>query len=74
MMCRIINQSHGHDIKNLKIPLKGEFSCLACSKEKLVTRPSKLKVANETPSFFRESEISMDYSIPLVDHFGTLWY
>ena len=54
MMCRIINQSFGHDIKNIKIPTKGGFSCLACSKGKLVTRPSKLKVDNEAPTFLEK--------------------
>ena len=51
MMCRIISQSHGHEIKNLKILYKGDFSCLACFKGKLITRPSKIKVDNESLSF-----------------------
>ena len=53
MMCRIINQSYEYDMENLKFLSKEKFSYLACSKEKLVIKPSKLKVDNEAPDFLK---------------------
>ena len=60
MMCRIINQSLGHEMKNLKFPSKGEFPCLTCSKEILVIKPSKLKVDNEAPDFLERIQGDID--------------
>ena len=51
MMCRIIEHSHGHPLKNHKILLPNEYSCAACSQGKLIIRPSFIKVISESPIF-----------------------
>ena len=43
MMQRIIEQSHGHPLKNQKILLPNEFSCDPCSQGKLIVKPSFIK-------------------------------
>ena len=40
MMCRIIENSHGHPLKKQKILLPSDYSCSACSQGKLITKPS----------------------------------
>jgi hypothetical protein len=47
----IIENSHGHLLKDLKILLSSENSCTACSQGKLITKPSPSKVIIESPSF-----------------------
>ena len=37
MMRRIIEHSHGHQLKNQKIILPNEYSCVACSQGKLMS-------------------------------------
>ena len=44
MMRRIIENSNGHSLKDLKKILNGEFSCTACYQGKLIVRPSPTKV------------------------------
>lgn len=51
MMHRIIENSHGHSLKDQKIPQTSEFSCAACSLGKLVIRPSPAKIGLESPTF-----------------------
>ena len=51
MMRRIIENSNGHPLKNLKILTNDEFSCAACCQGKLITRPSPMKVNIESPQF-----------------------
>ena len=51
MMRRIIEQSHGHPLKNQKILLPNEFSCDPCSQGKLIVRPSFNKIIFESPVF-----------------------
>ena len=51
MMWRIIEQSHGHPLKNQKILLPNEFSCDPCSQGKLIVRPSFNKIMSESPVF-----------------------
>jgi transposase InsO family protein len=51
MMRRIVENSHGHSLKNLKILLPSDNPCAACSQGKLITRPSTTKVNFESPSF-----------------------
>ena len=51
MMWRIIEQSHGHPLKNHKILLPNEFSCDPCSQGKLIVRPSFNKIMSELPVF-----------------------
>ncbi|XP_070033032.1 uncharacterized protein [Nicotiana tomentosiformis] len=51
MMRKIIENSHGHSMKNHKILQFKEFSCAACSQGKLIIRPSAIKVRMESPTF-----------------------
>ena len=44
MMRQIIENSHGHPLKNQKILLPSDYSCTACSQGKLIVRPSHIKV------------------------------
>ena len=46
-MRRIIENSHGHPLKDLKILSSNEFMCKACSLRKLNMRPSIIKVNAE---------------------------
>ena len=46
MMRRIIEQSHGHPLKNQR-----EFPCDPCSQGKLIVRPSFNKIVSESPVF-----------------------
>ena len=41
MMRRIIENSHGHPLKNQKIFLSKDFSCIACFQGKMITRSSQ---------------------------------
>ena len=51
MMRRIIENSHGHPLKNQKILLSNDYPCSACSQGKLITKPSHSKIVVECPSF-----------------------
>jgi hypothetical protein len=51
MMRRIIKSTNGHPLKDLKILLSKDLSCGACSLRKLIIRPSKNKIGNESPLF-----------------------
>lgn len=53
MMRRIIENSHGHPLKNHKILLPSNYSCAACSQGKLVIKSSPSKVIVESPSFLQ---------------------
>jgi hypothetical protein len=51
MMRRIINNSVGHDVRGFPNP--EDFICTACAKGKLITRPSLLKIRDESPVFLQ---------------------
>ena len=51
MMRRIIENLHRRLLKNQKILLSKDFSCVACFQGKMITRPSPVKVATESPAF-----------------------
>ena len=51
MMRRIIENSHGHPLKNQKILLPSDYPCNACFQGKLITKPSHSKIVVECPSF-----------------------
>ena len=51
MMRRIIENSHGHPLKNQNILLSIDYPCTACSHGKLIVRPSHTKVLVESPTF-----------------------
>jgi hypothetical protein len=50
-MRRIINNSAGHDVRSFQNP--EDFICTACAKGKLNTRPSLLKIRNESHVFLQ---------------------
>ena len=52
MMWQIIEQLHGHLLKNQEILLPNEFSCDPCPQGKLIVRPSFSKIIYESPIFF----------------------
>ena len=51
MLRRIIEQSHGHPLKNQKILLPNEFSCGSCSQGKLIVKSSFNKIMYESLVF-----------------------
>ncbi|KAJ9561391.1 hypothetical protein OSB04_006551 [Centaurea solstitialis] len=51
MMRKIIEQSCGYPLENQKILQTKDMTCVACSKGKLITRPSPAKVGFETLNF-----------------------
>ena len=51
MMQWIVENSYGHPLKNLKILLPSENSCIACSQGKSITKSSPSKVIIESPYF-----------------------
>jgi hypothetical protein len=52
MMRRIIGSTHGHPLKDQKIPQTGKFTqCTSCSLGKLIVRPSPSKIEKELPTF-----------------------
>ena len=51
MMRRIIENSHGHSLKDQKIHQMNKIPCTACSLGKLIMRPSPGKIAIESPTF-----------------------
>ncbi|KAJ9539329.1 hypothetical protein OSB04_032062 [Centaurea solstitialis] len=69
MMRKIIEQSCGHPLENQKILQTKDMTCVACSKGKLITRPSPAKVGFETLNFLERIQgIYVGPYIPLVDH------
>ena len=53
MMHKIIENSHGHPLKNQKILLSHENLCTACSQGKLIIKPSHSKVGFESLAFLK---------------------
>lgn len=53
MLRRIINNLYGHSLSNNQLTLLGDHFCTPCSQGKLVTKPSFLKIASESPSFLQ---------------------
>jgi hypothetical protein len=53
MMRRIIENFHGHPLKDHKILLQSDYLCATCSQGKLVIKPSPSKIIVEFPSFLQ---------------------
>ncbi|GJV41867.1 disease resistance CC-NBS-LRR class family protein [Tanacetum coccineum] len=52
MMKRIVENTHGHPLKDQKFPKIDKVPlCPSCSLGKIITRPSPLKIENESPMF-----------------------
>jgi hypothetical protein len=47
MMWKIIENCTGHDLKDAKFPKSNDFVCTSCAMEKLILRPSLLKIHAE---------------------------
>jgi hypothetical protein len=75
MIRRIIENSHGHPLKNQKILLPSDYPCSACSQGKLIIKPSPLKISIESPSFLeRIQRTFVDLYTHHLNHSGILWY
>ena len=75
MTRRIIENSNGHPLKDLKVLLNGDFSCTACYQGKLIVRPSPMKVNIESPAFLeRIHGIFVDLFTHLVGRLDILWF
>lgn len=72
MMCRIIENSHGHPLMNQKILSPSDHTCSACSQGKLIVRPSLSKIVFESPSFLEI--IQDDICGPIHPPFGPFRY
>jgi hypothetical protein len=55
MMRRIIENSHGHPLKNQKILLPSNYPCAAYSQGKFIIKPSYSKVIVEPSSFLQKN-------------------
>ena len=51
MMRHIIENSNGHLLRSRQILTSPSFTCAACSRGKLIIRPSFTKVISESPAF-----------------------
>jgi hypothetical protein len=51
MMQKIIGNCTDHDLKDTKIPKSNDFVCTSCAMEKLILRPSPLKIHAEPLRF-----------------------
>jgi hypothetical protein len=51
MMRRIVENLYDHSLANYQIP--NNLTCVPCSRGKLITRPSFLKIKSESPTFSR---------------------
>ena len=51
MMCRIVQNSNGHPLTSKQILVTNGYTCAACSKGKLIIRPSFTNVTFESPAF-----------------------
>ena len=74
MMRKIIENSHGHTLKSPNILQSKEFSCAACSQQKLIIKPSIVKVGIESPVFLERIHGDICEPIHLhVDPFNIIW-
>jgi hypothetical protein len=55
MMRRIIENSHGHFLKNQKILLPSDYLCAVCFQGKFIIKSSPSKIIVKSPSFFTKN-------------------
>ena len=72
MMCLIIKNSHGYQLKNQKILLPTQSPCAACSQGKLIIQSSPMKVSLESPKFLER--IQGDICGPIYPSCGPFRY
>ena len=53
MIRKVIENSHGHTLKNQNVLQSKEFTCDACSRGKLVVKPSVDKIGVESPAILK---------------------
>ena len=53
MLKKIVDNSNGHNLTNQHLCLSSGHLCVPCSQGKLITKPSFLKIASESPSFLQ---------------------
>jgi hypothetical protein len=53
MIRKIISNSIGHNLQKAKFSQSSDFVCTECAEEKLILRPSYLKVKNEPLKFLK---------------------
>ena len=53
MMRRIVQNSNRHPLTSKQILKSHDFSCIACSEDKLIIRPSFTKIASKSPTFLK---------------------
>jgi hypothetical protein len=51
MIGKIIGNSIGHNLNTIKFSKSSDFMCTLCATEKLIMRPSPLKIKVEPPKF-----------------------
>ena len=70
MMRRIVQNSNGHRLTSRQILVTDGYTCAACSKGKLIIRPSFTKVTFESPAFLERIQGDICGSIhPPSGHF-----
>ena len=70
MMCRIVQNSNGHLLTSRQILVTDGYTCAACSKGKLIIRPSFTKVTFESSAFLERIQGDICGSIhPPSGHF-----
>ncbi|GKE43619.1 retrovirus-related pol polyprotein from transposon TNT 1-94 [Tanacetum coccineum] len=58
MMKRIVENTHGHPLKDQKFSKMDKVPlCTSCSLRKLIVRPSPLKIENESPMFLERIQV-----------------
>jgi hypothetical protein len=53
MMCKIIDNSSDHNLNSVKFPKSSDFICTTCVTEKLILRPSPIKIKVEPLKFLK---------------------
>ena len=72
MMRQIIENSHGHPLKNQKILFPSDYPCSTCSQGKLIIKPSLSKIVVESLSFLER--IQGDICGPIYPPCGPFMY
>ncbi|GJZ10475.1 hypothetical protein Tco_0545234 [Tanacetum coccineum] len=66
MMKRIIENAHGHPVKDQKFPKIDKVPlCTSCSLQKLIARPSPFKVKNESSMFLERIQVEIVVEHPV---------
>ena len=74
MIRKVIENSHGHTLKNQNVLQSKKFSYAACSQGKLVIKPSVANVGVESRTFWNGYRvIYADLFTLHVDHLNIIW-